>query len=187
MILSPNKTKLYKLLKEWKKKDTNLDTSTLVNDYNKPLIQHIQDDEFIEDTAFPNGSSIAFILTYKEINILFLGDSHPEVIINGLNYFGYCEQKPIEAALVKLSHHGSAGNTSIDLLKCITSQNYVISTNGNRHQHPHKQLLARLINEKKDCNIYFNYESRMNKIFSPKDMVDFPQFKAISITKEFKY
>jgi beta-lactamase superfamily II metal-dependent hydrolase len=186
-ILSPNEIKLKKLLHEWKKEEPNLNTASKNNDYPISLKEHIQNDIFKEDIALPNGSSIAFILSYNNKNFLFLGDSHPSVIINGLNNFGYCKDNPLNAEFVKVSHHGSKENTNIELLKCINSKNYVISTNGKYNQHPHKQLLARIINEKNDCNLYFNYEERIDNIFSNQDKIDFPEFKVLAITDEFEF
>jgi len=190
-ILSPNKTKLEILLKEWKIKDPNFSTSSKPksNDYDKAIKEHIATDKFLEDTAYPNGSSIAFILSKEgdENNFLFLGDSHPSVIVEGLKIFNCSEENRLIAKFVKVSHHGSKGNTSVELLKCINSKNYIISTNGSGDQHPNKQLLSRLINENEDCNIYFNYKERMEMIFSKQDRLDYPNFNPIAITNEFEF
>jgi hypothetical protein len=185
-ILSPNNAKINNLLKDWRKKDPDLLTAARENDYRKSLKEYIESDIFEQDNATPNGSSIAFVLNYEGNNLLFLGDSHPTVIIEGLNHFGYSENNPIKAELVKISHHGSKGNTNVELLKCIDSKKYVISTDGRSHEHPHKQCLARLINEKRDCNIYFNYKERMEMIFSKQDKIDFPEFNVFAITNDFE-
>ena len=186
-ILSPNKTKLEILLKEWKIKDPDLNTTTKSNDYAKTIKEHLANDIFIEDNAYPNGSSIAFILSKEEDNYLFLGDSHPSVIIEGLNKFNYSENNKLITKFVKVSHHGSKGNTSVELLKCINSKNYIVSTNGSGDQHPNKQLLSRLIKENEDCNIYFNYKERMEMIFSEQDKLDYPNFNPVAITNEFEF
>lgn len=176
-FLSPDKKKLDKLLLEWKKKDPDLETASHENDYSLSLKEHLGTDVFEEDTALANGSSISFILTANGKHFLFLGDAHPSVLIKGLEYFGYSKEKRIKSLLTKLSHHGSKGNTSRELLQMIDSDSYVISTDGNIYQHPHKQFLARLIDEKKDCQIYFNYEERLDIVFSEQDRKDFPDFK----------
>lgn len=188
-ILSPNKTKLEILLKEWKTKDPDISTASKPkpNDYAKTIKEHLAKDIFLEDNAYPNGSSIAFILSKGEENFLFLGDSHPSVILEGLAKFNFCEDNPLIAKFVKVSHHGSKGNTNIELLKCINSKNYVISTDGSGDQHPSKQLLSRLIKENEDCNIYFNYKKRMEMIFSEQDREDYPNFNPIAITNDFEF
>lgn len=176
-VLSPDVPKLKKLLDNWKKKDPDLKTAAKPGDYDKTLKEHLAADRYRQDTAYPNGSSIAFILTYGTKKFLFLGDSHPSVIIKGLKTFGYTSKNPLDAALVKLAHHGSKGNTSLKMLQCINARDFVISSNGRTHQHPHKQLLARLINHQQDCRLFFNYEERMLRIFSEKDLEDFPGFE----------
>jgi beta-lactamase superfamily II metal-dependent hydrolase len=188
-ILSPNKSKLEILLKKWKIKEPNLNTASKPkpNDYAKTIKEHLANDIFLEDNAYPNGSSIAFILSKKEDNFLFLGDSHPSVIVEGLNKFNYCPDNKLIAKFVKVSHHGSKGNTSVELLKCINSKNFIVSTNGSGDQHPSKQLLSRLIKEKEDCNIYFNYKDRMEMIFYEQDKLDYPNFNPIAITNEFEF
>ncbi|MFN0139620.1 MAG: ComEC/Rec2 family competence protein [Pyrinomonadaceae bacterium] len=186
-IISPNKDKLEKLLKGWKKEAPDLSTSTRTNDYRMTLKEHILTDKFTQDVRFPNGSSIAFVLSHNGKNLLFLGDSHPSVAVEGLKQFGFSEDKPLKADLVKLSHHGSKKNTNVELLRFIEADNFVISTNGLSHHHPDKQLLARLINEKPSCSIHFNYEERMNLIFCEQDRTDFPNFSATAIAGEFSF
>jgi len=185
-ILSPDKAKLEKLLSEWKKKESDLLTAGKQNDYKLSLKDHIQNDKFTEDSAYPNGSSIAFILTVNDKNLLFLGDSHPSIVVEGLQRFGYSSQNPIKAEIVKLSHHGSRGNTSKELLSYINTKKFIISTNGDKDEHPHKQLLARIISMNSDCEIHFNYEERMKMIFSAQDRLDFPNFQPIFIDNEFE-
>jgi len=183
-FLSPNENKMERLLKEWKKEDPALDTSLKIEDYKVSIENLISGDTFEEDEAFPNGSSIAFIFTYENHNYLFLGDSHPSVIVEGLSNRGFSKKNPLESEMVKLSHHGSKGNTNIELLEMIDSSLYIVSTNGRSHLHPHKQLLARLINCKQGCTIYFNYKERMDKIFLPEDF-DYLPFTTSDTPDEF--
>jgi beta-lactamase superfamily II metal-dependent hydrolase len=182
-FLSPNEDKLGRLLKEWKKHDPNLDTSYKSDDYKYTIEHLISTDKFEEDNAFPNGSSMAFIFTFENHHYLFLGDSHPSVIVEGLSKRGISKSNPLKLELVKLSHHGSRGNTNVELLELIESPLFVVSTNGQGHLHPHKQMLARLINVKKGCQIYFNYKERMDKIFLPEDFKYLP-FTITSLPEE---
>jgi beta-lactamase superfamily II metal-dependent hydrolase len=186
-ILSPDKVRLKKLLKEWTKKDPALKTAAKKNDYGVSISDHIVNDSFDPDTAIANGSSIAFILTWEERNFLFLADAHPSVIVEGLNGFGFSGKSPLICELVKVSHHGSSGNTSVSLLSCINCSEYIISTNGNGHQHPHKQMLTRLISQKPECKIWFTYKERMEMIFSEKDRKEHNEFTICEITKDFEY
>lgn len=176
-ILSPNSAKLQLLLSHWRKKDPDLKTATAIDDYGISLKQHIAQDRYTQDGAYPNGSSIAFILVYGGKNLLFLGDSHPSVIVKGLKIFDYSPLKPLKAALVKLSHHGSKGNNSKKLLDCVESDTFLISTDGSINKHPHKQMLARLINLKRNIRLVFNYPDLADAVFSENDKLDFPDFK----------
>lgn len=91
-------------------------------------------EKFIEDASVTNGSSMAFVLEVKDKRILFLADSHPNLIIKELkNIYG---EGLIWFDAIKISHHGSKGNTSPDLLEIIDSDNFFISTNGMKFKHP---------------------------------------------------
>lgn len=192
-ILSPNQSKLELLLKNW---GTILEEPTpelagkrklagKQNDYEISLKTHIQNDiveKFKEDEAPHNGSSIAFILTINQKNLVFLADAHPTVIEQSLKKYGFSEKSPLEAELVKLSHHGSRYNNSKEMLKMIKSSNFVISTNGmGQVSHPHKRLIARLISIHPNCQIHFNYPSLINSIIKEDDRVDFPGLTALHV------
>lgn len=180
-ILSPNEEKLKALLAKWEKEKPLQQTAGGEDDYEKSLQTHIDEDKFVEDQAIHNGSSIAFLLTYKTKNMLFLADAHPSVIVASLTQLGYSKENPLKVDFVKVSHHGSKSNNSVDMLEMIDSKKYIISTNGDKHHHPNKQFLARLIHLKPTCEIYFNYASQLegNRIFSKQDQIDFPNFKPL--------
>lgn len=185
-ILSPNIDGLNNLLKLWKKKDPDLKTSAKKHDYDRSLREHIKNDFFEEDHAAGNGSSIAFILSEGELNYLFLGDAHPTAVIDGLRHFEITSANPINCKLVKIAHHGSSGNTNRELLACIRCQDFIISTDGSIHQHPHKQMVARLIDQNPYCRIHFNYIERADMIFTDQDRSDFPNFEILEIKTEFE-
>lgn len=180
-ILSPSPDKLKLVLGKWEKeKPESLDTSVDKNDYELTLTDHIKKDKFKEDQAVHNGSSIAFIMTFDKKNFVFLADSHPTVVANSLKTFGYSKEKPLNAELVKISHHGSKANSSVELLELIKTNKYLISTNGDKHTHPDKQFLARLASVNDNCEVYFNYPEKIEEIFSAQDYLDFPNFKPTS-------
>ncbi len=186
-ILSPSPDKLKLLLGKWEKeKPESLDTAADKNDYELTLTEHIAKDKFKEDPAVHNGSSIAFIMTFEKKNFVFLADAHPTVVVNSLKVLGYSKEKPLKAELVKISHHGSKANNSIEMLEIIKTNKYVISTNGDKHAHPNKQFLARLASVNDNCAVYFNYPEQIEQIFSEKDYADFPNFKPTSkVNNEF--
>jgi beta-lactamase superfamily II metal-dependent hydrolase len=182
-ILSPSKSQLKKLLTKWEKEVPVFDTAC-INDYSIDLFKLIDSDSFREDDSIHNGSSIAFIVENQDKCILFLGDSHPQTIIDSLRKLGYSSQNPINVDFVKLSHHGSKANTSLNLLHLIQSEKFLISSDGSGHGLPDKQCLARIINSKRKVNLYFNYPELASRIFSEQDFTDFPNFKVCDAKKQ---
>jgi len=179
-FLSPGKLQLEKLLKLYKAdaKKGYFETAGGMGDYSKTIKEHISEDVFVSDDRVANGSSIAFILSHKAENYLFLGDSHPGVIVEQLTLLGYTSENPLKVIFVKLSHHGSKANTSPELLKLIETHKYVISTHGLQHGHPDKALIARILNQNPKASIAFNYPELINFIFLKQDYEDFLNFKA---------
>ena len=181
-ILSPDEIKLKSLLKKWTDEDKDLDTAKS-DDYDKTIKQLLLQDQFSEDKSTHNGSSIAFILSFNDKNMLFLGDSHPLLLIKSLNELGYSKDNPIKAEFMKVSHHGSKRNTNYELLDLVDTSKYIISSSGDIHKLPHKQCLARIINHNNTAELLFNYPLN---IFSEQDISDFPNFKYSEIqTLEF--
>ncbi len=185
-ILSPDRERLNALLGKWEvERPESLDTSASLNDYDRTLLQLIENDVFEEDTSKHNGSSISFVLSYNDKNYLFLADSFPSVVVSSLKKLGYSEQSPLECEFVKVSHHGSKANNNYELLKLISSKKFIVSTNGAKHSHPNKQFLARLINQNSDCEIFFNYPELIDKIFKEEDYTAFPNFTALQVKGVF--
>ena len=154
-LLSPDNDKLNKLKELWKNElkrygvNYSSDSSKLYDDAFEMLlawekekvskvpkqISSVRDSltEFIkrpfdEDKTATNGSSIAFILTIQNKRLLFLADSHPNLIVKSLQEFQ--KGKKIYFDLIKISHHGSFNNINQELLDKIDSDKYLISTNG---------------------------------------------------------
>lgn len=172
-ILSPSETTLKLLLNKWEKEKINYNTSSIPNDYGKSLQEHIASDTFNEDTSIPNGSSIAFLFQYKDVKILFMGDAYPTVVCNGLKQMGFSSEKRLKLDFLKVSHHGSKGNTSDELLNLIETNNFLISSDGSFFNLPDKQCIARILKHQKNSNFYFNYPQLTDNIFSEQDKEDF--------------
>jgi beta-lactamase superfamily II metal-dependent hydrolase len=187
-ILSPTDKKLEKLLTEFKKPKHNYFTSGAESDWNISLSDFIKEEKskeykFDEDDSVPNGSSIAFILTFNEINYVFFGDSHPTDIIESLTDLGFSKENPLISELLKVSHHGSCRNTNKELLEIIKTDNYIISSDGTSDNLPNKRTFARIVNENPNATIHFNYEKLPGFIFTDKDRQDFPNLKINSLSE----
>ncbi|WP_167619100.1 ComEC/Rec2 family competence protein [Maribellus sediminis] len=182
-ILSPTIQSLEKLLKKYKKPKYNYQTSGDELDWHTSVQDFIEEESnmnytFENDKSITNGSSIAFLLTFKQKNYLFLGDAFPEIIIESLNELTNADKdNPLSVEFVKVSHHGSCKNTNKELLEIIKTTNYIISTNSDTHNHPNKRTLARIISKNPNANFHFNYENVSENIFSLKDKTDFEEIQ----------
>ncbi|MDP2373916.1 ComEC/Rec2 family competence protein [Reyranella sp.] len=98
---------------------------------------------FKADTSKANLSSIAFVLAYDGKSMLLTGDAHVSVIAASIESLGLDGR--LEVDLWKLSHHGSKGTTSKELVEAIESKFFLISTDGSRHDHPDIETIARIL------------------------------------------
>jgi len=133
---------------------------------------------FVEDTAKPNGSSIAFLAEFGGRRVLLGADAHPGVIERSLRKRGYSETNRLKLDLFKLCHHGSKANTSPSLLKIIDCLDFAISTDGTKHNHPDRETIARiLVNDpSRRKTIYFNVNQEHATVWDRKDLRDKYQF-----------
>ncbi len=117
----------------------------------------------VEDDSIVNGSSISFILEYQNKKLLFLADAHPDIILENLLKFG-----ETHFDLVKLSHHGSKKNTTKNLAAILNSNLFLISTNGEKYDHPDLEALAKVLYYQRNRHkkLVFNYQTRTSNILS---------------------
>ncbi|MFT5661409.1 MAG: beta-lactamase superfamily II metal-dependent hydrolase [Sulfurimonas sp.] len=163
-FLSPTIEALYHLNNSWTQyeEEQSLISSTFTNDTR--LLSEIAKDKFEEKSLtkdVANWSSLAFIISYEGVSILLLGDAKDSVLVKSLKSNKYTSVNRCQVDYVKVSHHGSKYNTSIDFLSLIESNNFIFSTNGT-HNHPDIETIARIIchPERDYCkkiNLYFNY------------------------------
>lgn len=143
-----------------KKIRTLINTSESKNiSYKSPKFETIINNEIEQvksDISMSNGASIAFILEYKNKKLLFLGDSHEDIIMENLERYKK-SGKTLEFDVVKVSHHGSIHN-NFRWIDEIIANNYLISTNGKRSKHPSKEMIAKILkSNKRSKTLYFNY------------------------------
>ncbi len=127
----------------------------------------------VPDSSVTNGSSISLIVEIEGRRLLFLGDSWADDTVAALSATG----RSIFDA-VKISHHGSARNTSLDLLKLLDSPHFFISTNGDGHDHPDFAVLKAIVDRPAAfCRtLHFNYStpaSRRLKMYQSVAGADF--------------
>jgi beta-lactamase superfamily II metal-dependent hydrolase len=114
------------------------------------------------DPEPPNGSSIAFMAEWKTKRVLLAGDAHPDLLAATLEAFAEAEGGRCRIDLFKVSHHGSHGNTTRELVERLDCRRFALSTDGTRHGHPDPEAIARLLayappGEK---TLYFNYRTK---------------------------
>ncbi len=117
-------------------------------------------DVYVADDSLTNGSSIVAIVEGGAKRLLLLGDAWAEDIAAELRRtHGGDNLKLFDA--IKVSHHGSLRNTSVDLLSLIDAPLFLISTNGSGHDHPDFEVLAEIVDRPAAFEriIYFNYET----------------------------
>lgn len=134
-----------------------------------------------EDTRASNGSSIAFVLEMNGKKLLFLGDSHPSIILSSLkSIYG---EEPLQFDFIKISHHGSYYNSNLELLNFIDAPRYCISTDGLGH-HPNLETLCWILgrNSTYTRTIHFNYKHSRVDFLDKEDwktkynyLLDFPE------------
>ena len=106
----------------------------------------IADKAFSEDTAEPNGSSIAVLAEYEGARVLLTGDAFPTVLVDSISrLLDTLDESRLSIDALKIAHHGSKGNTSPDLLSILKCPQYLVSTNGSKFNHPSPECIARIV------------------------------------------
>lgn len=179
-LLSPSAKDLGKMKSVWKKEliDAGLvsglslkETPTIegVERYGTPSSGYLDINALGSSTFDPDGSpanrsSIALIAEYDGKRALLSADAHADVIEANLQRYQPNEKAQLD--LMKVSHHGAQGTTSLDLIKAVDCRRYVFSTNGSNYEHPHAEAVARVI-VATDANpeLVFNYRTKHNSVW----------------------
>lgn len=117
-------------------------------------------DVYVPDVSPTNGSSISVVVERNGRRLLFLGDAWAEDVAAELR-----RQRKGDALqmfdAIKVAHHGSIHNTSVDLLSLIDAPVYLVSSNGYGHNHPDFEVLAEIVDRPAtfERTIHFNYET----------------------------
>ena len=169
--LSPNREKLTALIPRWVADcaDAGLipgspaarrDLPDDVDAFGGFRIEDAAREPFQKDTSKPNGSSIALLVEYEGKRLLLAGDAHADLLAESIRPLAQKAGGKLSLDAFKLSHHGSAANTSRELLELTSCRNYLISTNGSIYGHPDKIALARVVKSSDaERELIFNYET----------------------------
>jgi beta-lactamase superfamily II metal-dependent hydrolase len=189
-LLSPDRDKLVKLIPVWQKE---CEEAGLIPGKRPPARKRIPGVEsfgtinieglslgpFKSDGAEPNGSSIAVLLEFQKKRVLLAADAHPDRIITSIKALKKT-QKRLKLDAFKVSHHGSEGNVSKELLELVDCRRYLISTNGSYFKHPKAAAMARIIKfGGKNSTLYFNYRNDLTKIWNSKTFKDKYKYEVV--------
>ncbi|HDR7066666.1 TPA: MBL fold metallo-hydrolase [Bacillus cereus] len=138
-------------LKEYYIRNEEISTQKELEGYYKLLLGN--------DNSVVNRSSIAFIIENFDKKFLFLSDASINTIEKSLQVLVEREKYELNFEMIKLSHHGSKYNIDGSFLEKVTAKDFIISTNGEKFQHPDYETLANLVmtNPTNRKTIIFNY------------------------------
>jgi len=174
-LLSPYWDQLDKLKAAWEKecRKAHILPGEAVEDFIDDTLGDDSDVEALADTPFDpdrapaNGSSIAFLASYRGDHVLFGADAHAPVLARSLARLGFTPQKRLQAAAVKAPHHGSAHNVSRELTELLATQRWLISSNGDRFRHPDRAAIARMLMfNGAPSEFHFNYHTDFTKFWA---------------------
>ena len=170
-LLSPNWPKLEKLEPVWKEElrragllgpeedDTDTAGVESLGALTADEVEEAAQSDFEPDTSEANGSSICVLAEFDGRKAVLTGDCHAELLAASLAKLRG-NGGPVVLDAFKLSHHGSHGTHSVELMKEISSKRFLISTDGSRHKHPHIESIARTVKHGGGgIELVFNYES----------------------------
>lgn len=151
VVIAPDADSYKRYIEWWKGKEFKevVETSDgLVSgkdwDYGKKF-QDFNLNHYNEDNEVKNNSSIAFVLTYHQYQLLFAADSCSSILLNGMKDSNLMQDEKMKLDLMHIPHHGSSRNSSFKFFESIDCPRYVITGNGeNRYKLPDKETIARL-------------------------------------------
>ena len=174
-LLSPTRANLDKLEPVWRKACLKAgivpgqgaqpdDGETEDEPFGAIGVKLLAAEPFQGDRAEANGSSIALIAEYGGKRVLLGADVHPDVLIPALQRLAGQDAK-WKCDLVKVPHHGSSHNMSVELAELIECEAWAFSTNGSYFHHPSPSAVARVIEHGHAKQLVFNYRSDENAVW----------------------
>lgn len=139
-----------------------------------PNVDDLAEVRTSDDTAKPNGSSIAFLLEHNGTSILFGADAFPGVVRKSLErLIRERRQGRLKIDAYKVAHHGSRSNNSTELLELLDCSTYLFSTNGVQTKHPHPETVAKILKNPSSGpkRLVFNYRTKFNEMWDDSKLM----------------
>lgn len=182
-LLSPTWDKLEKMEPVWRKEveKAGLRRKKPAPDTDPPGLEsfgalNVEDVEdgarsnFEGDDSEANGTSIAVLAEFDGRRVVLTGDAHAEVLAASLAKLGGPD-RPIAIDAYKLSHHGSRGTHSAELMHQMRCKRFLVSSDGSRHKHPHVESLARTVKHAGGgIELFFNYASEQSRAWDRTEL-----------------
>ncbi len=142
--------------------DGNKGSTNKSNDDSEMSIKEILETRYEEDVNKANRASLVILIEVDKKKFLFPGDCSLTGLLEDLDE-KLLEEGELKLELLKIPHHGSFYNTSLEALEKIRCSNYLLLTNGRAHKHPHKSTIVRILENNRNkgikTTIYTNYDS----------------------------
>jgi len=178
-LLSPGLTQLKHLAKDWRAALLELNPKEAmlgrrsppppVTDFASFSLERLAEVPVKKDPSVANGSSIALLAEFGGRAALLTGDAHADVLVASINALQRArgrEGAKLKLDALKLSHHGSANATTLELLSILDCKHYLVSTNGNIFYHPDRESISRVILHGGEWpTLHFNYRSKYNDMW----------------------
>lgn len=136
---------------------------------------------FLPDASPANGSSIALLACYEGRSCLLAGDAFPaQVERMAVVLAAERGERQLKIDALKLSHHGSKGSTSPELLGSLDCSRYLFSTNSKIFRHPSPEGVARVVlHGRPEKTLLFNYRSPINEVWDDDALRERYQYTTI--------
>lgn len=126
---------------------------------------------FRSDGSVPNAASLAFLAEYEGAAALFTGDAVASVLVRTIKRLLEARgEARLGVDALKVSHHGSRGNTSTALLELLDCPRYFFSSNGDIHNLPDNETIGRIVHGASQPVLIFNYEAPRTEVWARQDL-----------------
>jgi beta-lactamase superfamily II metal-dependent hydrolase len=98
-----------------------------------------------EGVTEPNVASLTLLVEEGSRKVLLTGDARSEELLAGLRQHGLVtDDSGLHVDVLKVQHHGAAGNVTEEFAKLVTADHYIFCANGS-HSNPEKAVLKGLL------------------------------------------
>ncbi len=98
-----------------------------------------------EGVTEPNVASLTLLVDDGRRKILLTGDARSEELLSGLRQHGLItDERGLHVDVLKVQHHGAAGNVTEEFAKFVSADHYIFCANGS-HSNPERVVLDGLL------------------------------------------